>query len=78
MLFNRDEALVDKALEVVTDSRDLARAGNAFVHARPVVATLMGVGAGLILSVFYNPRRSRRHEELRAAHSTPKPRKRKR
>jgi hypothetical protein len=62
-MFNRlnNDRFMDRARHVMTESRDFARASaeqtSDFIHSKPVVATMLGVGAGLILSIFYRRRK---------------------
>lgn len=58
-MFNRWNAhrLADRARDLFEDTRDVARErasdANSFIHARPIAAALLGVGAGLALGVLY-------------------------
>lgn len=58
-MFNRwkGDRLIEKAHDLWTDSGDLARDGatqaNSFIHRKPLAAALMGVGAGVVLGMFY-------------------------
>jgi len=46
--------------DLVTDSRDLFRTGaddaSAFIHAKPVIATLIAAGAGALLGFLFGGR----------------------
>ena len=46
--------------DLVTDSRDLIRTGaddaSAFIHAKPLIATLIGAGAGALLGFLFGGR----------------------
>jgi len=58
-MFNRwhGHRLADRARELLDDSRALAseRAADAdtFIHERPLAATLLGMGAGLVMGIAY-------------------------
>jgi hypothetical protein len=62
-MFNRlnGDRFVDRARDVMRESRDFARASadqtSDFIHSKPIFATMLGVGAGLILSIFYRRRK---------------------
>ena len=58
-MFNRfnPELLADRAREVYGESRDMARRGaheaNSFIHSRPMAATLLALGAGVLMGMIY-------------------------
>jgi hypothetical protein len=58
-MFNRlhAEHFADRAREVYDESRDFARRGageaNTFIHSQPMAATLLAVGAGLLMGMIY-------------------------
>jgi ElaB/YqjD/DUF883 family membrane-anchored ribosome-binding protein len=49
-----------KARDLYDDSRDIARNGadraSGFIHQRPVLSTLLGLGAGLLIGHLLRPR----------------------
>ena len=55
------DRLKEMAWEIMTGSRDFARAGrvraSGFIHARPIVATMMGIRAGLLMGILYGLRK---------------------
>jgi hypothetical protein len=67
--------LLEKARDVMTDSRDLVQSGageaGAFIEAKPVLATLIGSGAGLILGLFFGRRSKPAEESPKARRSRP-------
>jgi ElaB/YqjD/DUF883 family membrane-anchored ribosome-binding protein len=56
-----DRELMDRAEHLYRASRKLARQGttqaSSFIHARPILSTLMGVGTGILLGMFLNRRK---------------------
>ena len=68
-------ALMEKARDVMTDSRDLVRTGadeaGAFIEAKPVIATLIGAGVGLILGLLFGRRSKPAQESPKVRRSRP-------
>ena len=62
------ELLADRARDVYEESRDWARHGahqaNSFIHRSPMTATLLAVGAGLLMGMIY-PRKAKETPPLR-------------
>ena len=62
-MFNRlnGARFVDKARDIFSESRDLARTGadraSDFIHAKPVASAMMGFGAGILIGVLFWRRR---------------------
>jgi len=57
--------------DLVTDSRDLFRTGaddaSTFIHAKPLIATLIGAGAGVLLGFLFGGRPAPAVEEEEVA-----------
>jgi ElaB/YqjD/DUF883 family membrane-anchored ribosome-binding protein len=53
----KGEELIDKAHDVWKDSGEFARTGasqaNTFIHRKPLAATLLSVGAGVLIGVLF-------------------------
>lgn len=57
---SRINAVADRAQDLYTASRKIARKGttqaNSFIHENPVLSTLLGVGAGFVVSLIFRSR----------------------
>lgn len=73
-------ALLERARDVISDSRELVRTGTdeagEFIEGKPVLATLIAAGAGLILGLFFGRRSKPADEGPKLRRSRPPPKSR--
>lgn len=74
--------VLDRAQELISETADLARIGgrsaSSFIHERPVSATLIGMGAGMLLGFLAGGRTSKSRGRSRGPRRKSRPARRSR